>query len=93
VQGRPNNLGRVNDALRNEVYILAIVGVETVGVLILLKDLADDHGAVFAGISRDLARWSGERLADDLDTGFLVIVLRPGPDAAWSWPDGFFVPA
>jgi hypothetical protein len=29
---------------------------------ILLKDLAHDHGAVFTGIGRDLARRSRERL-------------------------------
>jgi len=63
--------------LRNEIYIFAILGVETVGVLILLEDLAGDHGAVFAGIGRDLAHWSGERLADNLDTGLLVVVMRP----------------
>jgi hypothetical protein len=44
--------------------------------LVLLKDLADDDRPVFARIDGDLARWPGERLAHDVDAGFLVVVLR-----------------
>src|SRR6202023_1661140 len=49
--------------------------VEAVGILILLQDLADDDGAVLARVDRDLARRIGQRLAHDLDTGLLVVVL------------------
>ncbi len=45
----------------------------------VLKDLADDHGTVFAGIDRDLAGWRGQRLAHDLDAGLLVVVLGAKP--------------
>src|SRR5437879_8522621 len=74
-----NHLGRVDDALGDQVAVLAGLRVEAVGVLILLKDLADDHGTVFTGVDRDLAGRRGQRLAHDLDAGLLVVVL--GADA------------
>src|SRR5712671_2150159 len=46
----------------------------SVGVLVLLEDLADDDRAVLARVDRDLACRPGERLADDLDAGLLVVV-------------------
>src|SRR5712671_1224239 len=72
---RANHLGRVDDALGDQVDIFAGLRVEAVGILILLEDLADDHRAVFTGVDRDLARGPGERLAHDLDAGLLVVVL------------------
>src|SRR5216684_3747874 len=71
---RTNDLGRVDDALRDQVDVFAGLRVETVGVLVLLEDLADDDGAVLACVDRDLAGWPGKRLADDLDAGLLVVV-------------------
>src|ERR1700680_960184 len=71
---RTNDLGRVDDALRDQVDVFAGLRVEAVGVLVLLEDLADDDGAVLARVDRDLARRPGERLADDLDAGLLVVV-------------------
>src|ERR1700737_1640170 len=71
---RTNDLGRVDDALRDQVDVFAGLRVEAVGVLVLLEDLADDDGAIFARVDRDLARRPGERLADDLDAGLLVVV-------------------
>src|SRR6266852_7893975 len=76
LQRRPHNLGWVDDALGDEIDVLAVLGVEAVRVLVLLKDLADDDRPVFARIDGDLARRPGECLAHDLDTGFLVVVLR-----------------
>src|SRR4029077_19787841 len=70
-----NHLGRVDDALADEVGIFAGLRVETIGILILLEDLADDHRAVFARVDRDLAGRPGQRLAHDLDAGLLVVVL------------------
>src|SRR2546421_7810888 len=70
-----NHLGRVDDALGDQVAVFAGLRVEAVGVLILLQDLSDDHGTVFAGIDRDLAGRIGQRLAHDLDAGLLVVVL------------------
>ena len=49
------HLGRVDDALGDQIAVFARLRVEAVGLLILLEDLADDHRAVFAGIDRDLA--------------------------------------
>src|SRR5260370_878856 len=66
---RANHLGRVDDALGDQVDIFAGLRVEAVGILILFEDLADDHRAVLARIDRDLARGPGKRLADDFAAG------------------------
>ena len=50
-----NHLGRVDDALGDQVAVLAGLAVEAERVLILLQDLADDDGAVLARIDGDLA--------------------------------------
>src|SRR6185295_11047511 len=70
-----NDLGRVDNARRDQVDIFAGLRVEAVVVLILLEDLADDNGTVLARVDRDLAGRPGQRLAHDLDAGLLVIVL------------------
>src|SRR4249919_831702 len=69
-----NDLGRVDDALGDQVAVFAGLRVEAIVVLLLLQDLADDDGAVFTGVDRDLAGRRGERLAHDLDAGLLVVV-------------------
>src|SRR5260370_3033810 len=56
--------------------VLAVLGVEAVRVLVLLKDLADDDRTVCARIDGDLACRPGERLSHDVDAGFLFVVLR-----------------
>jgi hypothetical protein len=45
-----HHLGRVDDALRDQVDVFAGLRVEAVSVLILLEDLADDDGAVLARV-------------------------------------------
>src|SRR5579863_4475125 len=74
-----NHLGRVDDALGDQVAVFAGLAVEAVGILILFEDLADDHRAVFARIDGDLTSRPGQSLAHDLDAGLLVVVL--GADA------------
>src|SRR6185312_11672085 len=74
-----NHLGRVDDALGDQVAILAGLAVEAVAILILLQDLADDDRTVFTCVDRDLTGWIRQRLAHDLDAGLLVVVL--GADA------------
>src|SRR5260370_13052174 len=74
-----HDLGRVDDALRDQVDVFAGLRVEAVGVLILLEDLADDDGTVLARVDRDLAGWIGQGLAHDLDAGLLVVVLGAKP--------------
>src|SRR5215216_3919083 len=71
---RTNHLGRVDDALGDQVAVFAGLRVEAVIVLLLLEDLADDDGTVFACVDRDLASGPGKRLAHDLDAGLLVVV-------------------
>src|SRR6478672_8177622 len=70
-----NDLGRVDNARRDQVDIFAGLRVEAVVVLILLEDLADDNGTVLARVDHDLASRPGQRLAHDLDAGLLVVVL------------------
>jgi hypothetical protein len=38
----PNHLGRIDDALGDQVSVLAGLAIEAIAVLILLQDLADD---------------------------------------------------
>src|ERR1700688_4867151 len=66
-------------AFRDQVDVFAGLRAEAVGVLILLEDLADDDGAVFASIDGDLACRMAKRLTDDLDAGLLVVVLGTNP--------------
>src|SRR6516165_3365958 len=74
-----NHFGRVDDALGDEVAVLAGLAVEAERVLILFQDLAHDDGAVLPRIDRDLAGRCRQRLAHDLDARLLVVVL--GADA------------
>src|SRR2546430_16656196 len=63
----------------DQVAVFAGLRVEAVGILILFKDLTDDHRAVFASIDRDLTGRIGQRLAHDIDAGLLVVVLVAKP--------------
>src|SRR6202040_3091588 len=72
-----HDLGRVDDALADQIAVLAGLRVEAVGVRILFEDLSDHDRAVLAGIDGDLARRPADRLLDDLDAGLLVVVLGP----------------
>src|SRR5260370_10248242 len=74
-----NNLGRVDDALGYQVDVFAGLRVEAIRILVLLEDFADDDGAVFARVDRDLAGWIRQRLTDDIDAGLLVVVLGAKP--------------
>src|SRR5262245_50135284 len=75
LQRRAHHFGRVDDALRDEIAVLARLCVIAVGVGVLLQDLADHDRAVLAGIDGDLARGPGDRLTNDLDAGLLVVVV------------------
>src|SRR6266508_3719163 len=79
LQRRAHDLGRVDDALGDEIAVLARLGVIAVGVAVLLQDLADHDRAVLAGIDGDLACRPGNRLAHDLDAGLLVVVVGAYP--------------
>src|SRR4249919_3805406 len=70
-----NHLGRVDDALGDQIAVFAGLRVEAVGILVLFEDLAEDDGTVFACVDRDLAGRPGQRLAHDLNAGLLIVVL------------------
>src|SRR5208337_231281 len=75
LQRGPHDLGRVDDALRYQVAVLAGLGVEAKGISVLVQNLADDNRAIVTGVDRDLARRPGERLLDDLNAGSLIVVV------------------
>src|SRR3954447_23724830 len=66
LERRTGDLGRVDDALVEHVPVLALEGIEALALRQAL-DLLDDDLAGLAGVVRDLASRSLERLADDLD--------------------------
>ena len=56
MQRDANHLGRVDDSLGHEVAELVGLGVEAVGIGVLVEDLADYDGAVLAGSLADSSR-------------------------------------
>src|SRR5882762_11516910 len=62
--GRADDLGRVDDAGLDQVLVLLRESVESL-VRLQLPDLADDHGALVTGVSRDLTDRLFERPLDD----------------------------
>ena len=44
-------------------------------VLVTFKNLTDDNGTVLTGIGEDLPRRSLQRLLDDVDADFLIIIF------------------
>src|SRR5262245_46501173 len=75
LQGAPHDLGRVDDALGHQVAILAGLSVKAVRILVFVDDLADYNRAISTSVDRDLASRRLQRLADDVDTVLLVLVL------------------
>src|SRR5918992_285519 len=69
------DLGRVDDALGDEIAILTCLSVVAEGVLAVLEDLAHHYRAVFARILHYLASRPLQRLSDDLDADLLILVL------------------
>ena len=69
-----NDLGRVDYAGVDKVFIDLGLGVEAHILVLALKQLARDHRAVMTGVLRDLADRRIERLADDIDPAGLVII-------------------
>jgi hypothetical protein len=66
----------IDDALRDEIAVLARLRVIAVGVGVLLQDLSNDDRAILAGVDRDLARRPGDRLLNNLNAGLLIVVVR-----------------
>src|SRR5262249_31998116 len=73
LQRGAHDLGRVDDARRDEILVLELRRVEPEGALALL-DLRDDDRAVEARVARDLAQRLLERAADDVHAVAAVVV-------------------
>src|SRR4051812_25163593 len=71
LERRSGDLRRVDDALREEVAVLAGEGIEALALRERLH-LGDDDLARRAGVVGDLAGGRLERLADDVDADLLV---------------------
>ena len=93
-----HHLGRIDDAFRYQVDVLARLRVETKAVGILFEDLADDDRAILACIERDLARRPRQRFADNVHAVLLVFVRganalehlgRAQQRNATAWQDAF----
>ena len=72
LEGRAHDLGRIDNAERDEIAVFAGLRVVAVAVFLGFEQLADHHGAVRAGIVDDLARRRPDRFADDIDAGLLI---------------------
>jgi hypothetical protein len=75
----PYHLGRVDDASAYHVLVFARLRVITVIGVVLVGDFADYDRAIGAGIIGDLPDRRLDRLADDLDADFLVVVRGVEP--------------
>src|SRR4029079_2296632 len=54
LKGGAHDLGRVYDALRKHITVLARLRVEAVSIITLIEDFAHNHRAVLARIKGDL---------------------------------------
>ena len=75
LQGGTHHLGWIDDALGQEIAEFAGLRVEAVGIGVLVQNLADNDGAVFARIDHNLARRPAECLPDNLNTVPLVSIF------------------
>src|SRR5579872_135496 len=75
LQGGAHHLGRVDDALGDHVDILFGLGIEAVRFRLVFQDLADNDRTFDAGILRDLADRSFQRLEHDVDAGLHVGII------------------
>ena len=73
-QSRQDDLGRVDNAGLYHVGVDARLRVVTPGEVLLLEQLADNYGTVFAGVLDDLTDRRLEGATDDVDTDALVVV-------------------
>ena len=72
LQRGADDLGRVDDAGRDQVAVLVLVGVVAVVLALHLADAVDDHRAVDAGVLGDVPQRIVEHVADDLGAELLV---------------------
>src|SRR6478672_8554765 len=75
LQGGADDLGWVDDALGNQATVLVFLGIVTIGIGVILADLADHDRSIFARIDGDLASRRAERFPDDVDASLLIVVL------------------
>src|ERR1700723_3702851 len=76
LQGDAHDLGRVDDAGLDQVFELAGLGIVAVGVFVLVQHLAGGDRTVLTGVLGDLTQGHQNRLADDINTNALIVVIR-----------------
>src|SRR6266487_1796313 len=77
LQRRAGDLGRVDDAGRDQILVLVGLGVVAVVQLGRVPHLADHDRRLGPGVLRDDPDGLLERAADDLDAGLLVVIAAP----------------
>src|SRR4051794_4811936 len=75
LQSAADDLRRIDDALGDEIPIGAGLCIEAECVCRIFEDLANDHRAVFTRVGEDLARRCLQRLADDGNSGLLILII------------------
>src|SRR5664280_2153385 len=75
LQHGAHHLGRIDDAGLDHVDVFLFLGIEAVGLRLVLHDLADHDRALHAGILGDLADRRLKRLEHDVDAGLHVRIL------------------
>src|SRR5262249_51373307 len=72
LQRGAHDLGGIDDTAVDQVHVLLALGVEAVGLGLVLHDLADHDRALDAGVFGDLPRRRFQRLEHDIDAGLYV---------------------
>src|SRR5664279_3857468 len=75
LEGRADDLGRIDNAELDQVTILPGLRIVAVVIVLGFEQLANHHGAVRAGVVNDLAGRRLDRFADDVDAGLLIGVF------------------
>src|SRR5262245_66607744 len=74
LQSRSYDLCRIDDALLHEIAVLSSLCVVAEAIVLRVKDLACDYGAVLACILGDLAGRSLQCPPHDIDANSLIVI-------------------
>lgn len=74
LQGRANNLGRIDNAGCSQIFIFFSLSIETDFVIIAIDQLTGNNGTVETSILSDLTNRSLQGAANDIDTTLLIFI-------------------